>query len=62
VHTPSSLAKSVLEKVVLDFQGIIEELRAKNQFGVGKDLPLSWETICHFLATVYTICLPRKGI
>jgi hypothetical protein len=57
MHLLSSIAKSVLEKASSDFQGIIKELGVKNPIGVGKDLPLSWVTICRFLASNYTICL-----
>jgi hypothetical protein len=61
MHTIPSLAKSVLEKPISDFNGIIRELGAKNLFGVGKDLPLSWENNCHFLARDYTFCLPSRA-
>jgi hypothetical protein len=61
VHTITSLAKSVLEKPASDFHGIIRELGVKNLSGVGKDLPLSWESNCHFLARDYTFCLPSRA-
>jgi hypothetical protein len=61
VHTLTSLAKSVLEKPVSNFNGIIRELGLRNLLGVGKDLPLSWENNCHFLARDYTFCLRQKG-
>jgi hypothetical protein len=62
VLTLTSLAKSVLEKAFSDFQGIIKELGEKKRRGVGKNLLLSWESYCHFLARDYTICLSWEGI
>jgi hypothetical protein len=61
MQTPISIARSVLEKPCFDYQGIIKELGAKNPIGVGKELPLSWESVCHFSASDYTICLRQKG-
>jgi hypothetical protein len=55
-------AKSVPEKAFSDFQGIIKELGGKKSRRVGKELLLSWESYCHFLARDYTICLSWKGI
>jgi hypothetical protein len=57
-----SLAKTVLEKRLSDFHGIIEELGEKKLRKVGKPLPLLWVICCRFLASDYIICLAVKGM
>jgi hypothetical protein len=52
----------VLEKAFADFQRIIRELGKKKRLRVGKELLLSWERNCHFLAKDYTIWLWQEEI
>jgi hypothetical protein len=60
--TLSSLARIVLERGLSDFQGIIRELGEIKRREVGINLPLLWESYCHFLASDYIICMSMKGI
>jgi hypothetical protein len=62
VLTLFSNAKSVLEKVISDFQGIIKELGQEKCRKVRKTLPLFWTSYCRFLASDYIFWLSVKGI